>query len=174
MGKIKIQNELIEFKEKELKVDDLLFWEENPRVYSILRMHTGGEEPTQKEIEDIMIQKCANVKELRSSIKANGGLTHPIFVRKNVVIEGNSRLAAYRLLCRSDKLTWAKIRCNVLPDDISDDLVFALIGSIHINGVTEWTPFEQAGYLFRHLQKSKKPIEAICKECGLTPAKARL
>ena len=52
MGKIKIQNELIEFKEKELKVDDLLFWEENPRVYSILRMHTGGEEPTQKEIED--------------------------------------------------------------------------------------------------------------------------
>ena len=36
MGKIKIQNELIEFKEKELKVDDLLFWEENPRVYSIL------------------------------------------------------------------------------------------------------------------------------------------
>ena len=30
MGKIKIQNELIEFKEKELKVDDLLFWEENP------------------------------------------------------------------------------------------------------------------------------------------------
>ena len=38
MGKIKIQNELIEFKEKELKVDDLLFGEENPRVYSILRM----------------------------------------------------------------------------------------------------------------------------------------
>jgi len=174
MGKIKIQNELIEFKEKELKVDDLLFWAENPRVYSILRMHTGGDEPTQAEIEEIMTTKCPNVKELRSSIKANGGLTHPIFVRNNVVIEGNSRLAAYRLLCRTDKLTWAKIRCNVLPDDVSDDLVFALIGSIHINGVTEWTPFEQAGYLFRHLQKSKKPIEAICKECGLTPAKAKL
>lgn len=88
MGKINIQNEIIEYKEKELKVDDLLFWAENPRVYSILRMHTGGEEPTQKEIEDIMIQKCANVKELRYSIKANGGLTHPIFVRKNIVIEG--------------------------------------------------------------------------------------
>lgn len=174
MGKIKIQNELIEFKEKELKVDDLLFWAETPRVYSILRMHTGGDEPTQALIEEIMTTKCSNVKELRSSIKANGGLTHPIFVRNNVVIEGNSRLAAYRLLCRTDKLTWAKIRCNVLPDDMTDDLVFALIGSIHINGVTEWTPFEQAGYLFRHLQKSKKPIEAICKECGLTPAKAKL
>ncbi len=156
-----------------MKVDDLLFWKDNPRVYSILRMHTGGEEPTQAEIEEIMIQKCPNVKELRSSIKANGGLTHPIFVRKNVVIEGNSRLAAYRLLCRTDKLKWGKIRCNILPDDISDDLVFALIGSIHINGVTEWTPFEQAGYLFRHLQTSKKPIEVICKQVGLTPKKAR-
>lgn len=174
MGKIKIQNELIEYREKELKVDDLLFWAENPRVYSILRMSTGGNEPTQAEIEEIMISKCPNVKELRSSIKANGGLTHPIFVRNNVVIEGNSRLAAYRLLCRTDKLAWAKIRCNVLPDDVSDDLLFALIGSIHINGVTEWTPFEQAGYLFRHLQKSKKPIESICKDGGLTPAKAKL
>mgnify|MGYP004642219173 FL=1 len=35
MGKINIQNEIIEYKEKELKVDDLLFWAENPRVYSI-------------------------------------------------------------------------------------------------------------------------------------------
>lgn len=174
MGKIKILNELIEYKEKEMKVDDLLFWAENPRVYSILRMHTGGDNPSQTEIEETMIQRCPNVKELRSSIKANGGLTHPIFVRNNVVIEGNSRLAAYRLLCRNDKLTWGKIRCNILPDDVSDDLIFALIGSIHINGVTEWTPFEQAGYLFRHLQKSKKPIDAICKGCGLTPTKAKL
>ena len=115
-----------------------------------------------------------NVKRLRSSIKAFGGLTHPLFVRNGVVIEGNSRLAAYRLLCRVDKITWAKVRCNVLPDDMSDDLVFALIGSIHIDGVTEWTPFEQAGYLFRHLQKSKKPIEAIAKDCGLTSSKAKL
>ena len=114
-----------------------------------------------------------NVKRLRSSIKAVGGLTHPLFVRNGVVIEGNSRLAAYRLLCRVDKIRWAKVRCNVLPEDMSDDLVFALIGSIHIDGVTEWTPFEQAGYLFRHLQKSKKPIEAIAKDCGLTPSKSK-
>lgn len=52
--------------------------------------------------------------------------------------------------------------------------MFALIGSIHIDGVTEWTPFEQAGYLFRHQQKSKKPIEAIAKDCGLSSSKAKL
>ncbi len=173
MGKIKVQNETIVFTERELKVDDLEFWPENPRVYSALRLKLSGEEPTQKDIEEVMTS-LENVKRLRSSIKAFGGLTHPLFVRRGVVIEGNSRLAAYRLLCRVDKITWAKVRCNVLPDDMSDDLVFALIGSIHIDGVTEWTPFEQAGYLFRHQQKSKKPIEAIAKDCGLTPAKAKL
>jgi len=173
MGKIQIQNETIEFKEREMKVDDLQFWPENPRVYSALRLKLSGEEPTQKDIEDVMTS-LENVKRLRSSIKAFGGLTHPLFVRRGVVIEGNSRLAAYRLLCRVDKIKWAKVRCNVLPEDMSDDLVFSLIGSIHIDGVTEWTPFEQAGYLFRHLQKSKKPIEAIAKDCGLTPAKSKL
>ena len=173
MGKIKIQNETIEYREREMKVDDLKFWPENPRVYSALRLKLMGEEPSQKDIEEVMTS-LDNVKRLRSSIKAVGGLTHPLFVRNGVVIEGNSRLAAYRLLCRVDKIRWAKVRCNVLPDDMSDDLVFALIGSIHIDGVTEWTPFEQAGYLFRHLQKSKKPIEAIAKDCGLTPSKSKL
>jgi hypothetical protein len=173
MGKIQIQNETIEYRERELKVDELKFWPENPRVYSALRQKLFGEEPTQKDIEEVMTS-LENVKRLRSSIKAFGGLTHPLFVRNGVVIEGNSRLAAYRLLCRIDKIKWAKVRCNVLPDNMSDDLVFALIGSIHIDGVTEWTPFEQAGYLFRHLQKSKKPIEAIAKDCGLTSSKAKL
>jgi len=173
MGKIQIQNETIEYREREMKVDELKFWPENPRVYSALRQKLFGEEPTQKDIEEVMTS-LENVKRLRSSIKAFGGLTHPLFVRNGVVIEGNSRLAAYRLLCRIDKIKWAKVRCNVLPDDMSDDLVFALIGSIHIDGVTEWTPFEQAGYLFRHLQKSKKPIEAIAKDCGLTSSKAKL
>ncbi len=172
MGKITVQNETIEFREREMKVDDLKFWPENPRVYSALRLKLMGEEPSQKDIEEVMTS-LDNVKRLRSSIKAVGGLTHPLFVRNGVVIEGNSRLAAYRLLCRVDKIRWAKVRCNVLPEDMSDDLVFALIGSIHIDGVTEWTPFEQAGYLFRHLQKSKKPIEAIAKDCGLTPSKSK-
>lgn len=173
MGKIKVQNETIQFTERELKVDDLEFWPENPRVYSTLRQKLSGEEPTQRDIEEVMTS-LENVKRLRASIKVFGGLTHPLFVRNGIVVEGNSRLAAYRLLCRTDKIRWGKVRCNVLPDDMSDELVFALIGSIHIDGVTEWTPFEQAGYLLRHQQKSKKPIELIAKNCGLTTSKAKL
>lgn len=171
MGKITIKGEIIEFREEELRVDELQFWPENPRVYSVLRKTCT--EPTQKAIEDVMTS-LDNVKQLRNSIKVHGGLTHPIFVRNKVVIEGNSRLAAYRILCRTNPMEWGKIRCNILPDDLDDELVFSFVGSIHIHGVTEWTPFEQAGYLVRHQQRSKKPIEAIAKDCGLTAKEAKL
>lgn len=167
-----IQGEEISVTEKELKVDDLEFWAENPRVYSALRA-SGDENPTQPQIEEVMT-KMDHVKSLKASIKVHGGLMQPVFVRRNVVVEGNCRLAAYRLLCRTtEKVKWAKIRCYVLPDDMSDDLVFSLIATLHIDGVKEWTPFEQAGYLVRHIQKSKKPIEVIAKNCGLSLAKAK-
>ena len=47
-----------------------------------------------------------HVKQLVQSIRANGGLTDPLIVQDGefVVFEGNSRLAAYRLLARLDPL----------------------------------------------------------------------
>ena len=53
MGKITVQNETIEYREREMKVDDLKFWPENPRVYSALRLKLMGEEPSQKDIEEV-------------------------------------------------------------------------------------------------------------------------
>ena len=65
MGKIKIQNELIEFKEKELKVDDLLFWEENPRVYSILRMQKQYFRHLQSRRKQWSFDRAASVSRLK-------------------------------------------------------------------------------------------------------------
>lgn len=172
MAKIKILGEEIEIKERELKVNDLDFWPQNPRVYSQLRME-GEEEPDQKTIEEKM-KSLDNVKDLRQQILLHGSLIEPIYVRKNVVIEGNSRLAAYRLLFASDVVKWGKIRCYILPDNFTDDQAFALIGQYHIKGKKPWNPFEQAGYLYRHQQKSKKPLSALAKEIGLKPAEAQL
>ena len=90
-----------------------------------------------------------------------GGLLEPIIVRRNVVLEGNSRLAAYRMLAEKDPIKWADIRCNVLPDDTSDDVVFSLLGTLHIIGKTPWSPFEQAGYLYRRTQTSRKTYNCI-------------
>lgn len=75
----------------------LKFFADNPRVYSIVR--ADGHEPTQDEIER-QFGEFEHVRELREDIKRNGGLLEPLIVRGGTmeVLEGNSRLAAYRQL----------------------------------------------------------------------------
>lgn len=155
----------VEIVETELEQRNLLFYAENPRVFTQLRS-TGNEHPTQEEIEKKMTS-LEHVKTLRVNIEANGGLNRPIIVCKNEVLEGNSRLAAYRILAKNDPQRWAKIKCQVLPDDISDELVQTLLGSIHLVGQTEWSPFEKAGYLYRMTQKSRRPIKALALDFGI-------
>ena len=110
------------------------------------------------------------IKQLKESIKSNGGLIEPIFVRDGdmVVLEGNSRLAAYRLLNKQDPIRWAKIKVTLLPADIPDSAVFTLLGQFHIIGRKDWNPYEQAGYLYRTINDSNKPIEILATELGIT------
>ena len=156
---------------EELNQVDLKFYPENPRVYSILNIN--GTEPSQDEIEEYM---CAqdHVKQLKESIKSNGGLIDPVIVRDGdyVVLEGNSRLAAYRLLEREDPVQWGKIKCKILPADISDSAIFALLGQYHIIGRKDWDPYEQANYLYRRLQQTRLPIEYMADELGISRQKA--
>lgn len=155
---------------RELYQKDLFFYPENPRVYSVLN---GAGEPTQDEIEEYMCVQ-EHVKQLKESIKSNGGLIDPLIVRAGdfTVLEGNSRLAAYRLLCRQDPIKWGKVKCKLLPADITDDAIFALLGQYHIIGRKDWDPFEQANYLYRRHQQTKLPIEYMANELGITKQRA--
>jgi len=155
----------------ELNQADLKFYPENPRVYSLL--NNAGEVPSQEEIEHLMTG-MDHVKQLKLSIESNGGLIDPLIVRDGdfVVLEGNSRLAAYRLLCISDPIKWGKVRCKILPSDIGEDTVFALLGQYHIIGRKDWEPFEQANYLYRRHQQTKLPVQYMAQELGLSKQKA--
>ena len=114
--------------------------------------------------------KDDRIKQLKESIKSNGGLIEPVFVRDGdmVVLEGNSRLAAYRLLNKQDPIKWAKLKVTLLPADIPDSAVFTLLGQFHIIGRKDWNPYEQAGYLYRTINDSNKPIEILATELGIT------
>ncbi|MBP5423137.1 MAG: ParB N-terminal domain-containing protein [Paludibacteraceae bacterium] len=148
-----------------LKQSDLEFYPENPRVFTAL--HTlDDDSPTQEVIEKEMC-RLDHVKTLKTSIEANGGLLEPIIVKKNTVLEGNSRLAAYRMLAKNDPVKWGMIRCTVLPDDISEELILNLLGTIHIIGRMDWNAFEKAGYLYRTKEKSRRPINAIADDLGM-------
>ncbi len=166
-----IGKKIIEVQLVELNQASLQFYTENPRVYSVL--NAIGNEPTQEEIEKHMCS-LEHVKQLKVSIESNGGLIDPLIVRDGdfTVLEGNSRLAAYRLLCATDPLKWGKVKCKLLPADISDSTIFTLLGQYHIIGRKDWEPFEQAHYLYRRQQQTKVPIAFMAQELGISKQKA--
>jgi len=147
----------------ELDQAELKFYPENPRIYSIV--HGKSASPTQKEIFE-QLSKADHVKHLVGSIRSHGGLMEPVIVkrRQNIVYEGNSRLAAYRILADRDPIKWGKMLCQVLPADIPDSVIFAMLGEYHIVGKKDWAPYEQGGYLWRRHYVHKLRRDLIAKE----------
>lgn len=172
MNKVTIGKNEYEVTEAAMEQCQLLFYEENPRVYSILR--ANGTTPTQKEIEE-KLTSMDHVRQLRLSIEQNGGLIDPLMVLKRngdyVVLEGNSRLAAYRLLAQKDPVKWQKVPVNILPEHISDNDIFTLLGQYHLVGRKDWSVFEQAAYLYRQKESSKLANDILAKNVGLTEGK---
>lgn len=149
---------------------ELRFFVDNPRVYSILR--TDGEEPSQADIERKLLE-MDHVKALIQDIKRDGGLTDPVVVRagKLEVLEGNSRLAAYRALAKVDPIKWGRMKVRVLPEDLDEALIFALLGQYHIKGKKDWAPFEQAGFLYRRYKAHDIDSGQLALEIGLSRRK---
>ena len=151
---------------------ELRFFVDNPRVYSILR--SDGTKPSQSDIERKLLE-MEHVKALIQDIKRDGGLTDPVIVRAGSleVLEGNSRLAAYRALAKHDPLKWNKMKCRLLPEDIDETRIFALLGQYHIKGKKDWAPFEQAGFLYRRSVNHNIEPAQLAQEIGLSMSKVK-
>src|SRR5205823_4441656 len=108
-----------------MKQSLLRFYSENPRVYSIVREE--GKDPSQEDIQ-AKLEEMDHVRELREDIQRHGGLIDPLVVKDGSleVVEGNSRLAAYRVLARRSPNKWAMVRVRLLPPDIDENLVASL------------------------------------------------
>lgn len=161
-----LRNRKIPVRVADLPQAELQFYLENPRLYSVVR--TDGEEPTQQDVQDVL-SKMDHVKQLVQSIKDNGGLIDPVIVQggTNIVLEGNSRLAAYRLLAHQDPIKWGLIRARVLPASITESEIFSLLGEYHIIGKKDWAPFEQAGYLYRRHTQHGASVEQLARDINL-------
>ena len=110
----------------------------------------------QDEIRDELLAK-EHVKELIKSIRHHTTLLTPIYVKDKSfeVIEGNSRLAAWKKLAETDPTTYRSIPSIVLPSDISDTLVYAYLTAEHLDGKKDWSPYEQAGVVFRLINRGQ-------------------
>jgi hypothetical protein len=170
-GVMRLKNQDVPTETREIEQKRLKFYVDNPRIYSLVR--NEGRVPDQDAICK-QLQALDHVKELVQDISANGGLIDPLIVRDDdlVVLEGNSRLAAYRFLYTKDPIKWNKVRCTVLPGNIDEKLVFALLGQYHVKGKKDWAPYEKAGFLYRRHVEHDIPLPTVALELGIPKGEA--
>ncbi len=171
-GSIRLRGEEVATVTREVPIKELNFYPENPRIYSIVVVN--GQKPTQPEILE-RLQKMEHVRQLVQDIKANGGLIDPLIVRAGdmVVLEGNSRLAAYYHLYKQEPLKWGTITCTLLPADIDEKLVFALLAQYHVRGKKDWAPYEKAGFIYRRFKQHHVDLQTAAPELGVTREEAK-
>jgi hypothetical protein len=165
-GSLRLRNIDVPTQTRDIEQKKLQFYPDNPRIYSLVR--PNGQLPDQDEIYKQLLAH-EHVRELKEDIAANGGLMDPLIVRDGdlVVLEGNSRLAACRFLAGQDPIKWGTVRCTVLPADIDEKLVFALLGQYHIKGKKDWVPFEKAGFLYRRYKTHGLKLSTVATELGI-------
>ena len=164
---------------EQMSPDSLYLDDKNPR------MAGAAEGQSQDEIIEFLWREMA-VAEIALSIRQNGFFQHePLFAAREggrlVVIEGNRRLAAVKLLCN------AKLREIVKATDlpaISEQLrgqlkflpvivckrenIWQYVGFKHINGPQAWESYSKAMYISWVHNELNQSLEAIANCIGDT------
>lgn len=164
-----------------MRVADLLFDEENPRLSSLL----DGSKETQEELLRILWDEMS-VDELVLSVAANGFFEEePLFVipakgGKYTVLEGNRRLAAVNILLHDnlrDKLRIDgmptlspadKKRLESLPVSVyqTREELWAFLSFRHINSAKQWDAYSKAKYIAHVHEEYGIPLLDIAKRIG--------
>jgi hypothetical protein len=164
---------------KRIPVDDLFFDRQNPRLVEYLE----GQEPSQEELLRVLWQQMA-VDELAMSIAASGYFDYePLFVTEEngelVVIDGNRRLAAVKLLLDMQK------RVKLLATDLPEISAAAAArlqelpvirttrkdawqyqGFKHVNGPGKWDSYAKAHYIAQVRNGLGVPLAEIARQIG--------
>ncbi|NPE28630.1 hypothetical protein HNV12_11805 [Methanococcoides sp. SA1] len=167
-----------EFTESKVDILKLKYYPENPRVHHII---SGlGKNPTQEDIEETMWERDAT-KDLFQDIKQNG-LQDPILISDEYyVMEGNTRLCAFRNLFKQAKIRgdeeeiekWRYIQCEMYPPGLDPLGMHYMLGRWHIKQKTEWDAFEKAGYIKRLMNDFDKTLEDISDELSMKKAEIK-
>lgn len=162
-----------------VNVNDLFLDTKNPR----LAEYALGSKPTQAELLKILWQRMA-VDELAMSIALQGFFAHePLFVTdesgKMVVIEGNRRLAAVKLLLDPAERKRLKItnlpivRPSILKSlqtlpivRTSREGIWEYLGFKHVNGPAKWGSYAKAQYIAEVHTKFGVPLEVLAEKIG--------
>ena len=157
---------------------DLEFDRNNPR----LAEYGVSAKATDEEVISILWD-AMDVMELVQSIAASGFFPHEQLIiakegRKNVVIEGNRRLAAVRVLVDPEiakKNEWTLPRITgerreslkMLPVFVeSREAAWRYLGFKHVNGPAKWSSYAKAKYIADVHSKYSVPLAEIAQQIG--------
>ena len=139
-----------------LKIDDVEFDTENPRIRMALEKY--GDKITADRIYFALktaspetSSSTQSFEQLRGSIKAYGGLSQPIMVvekdGKKICVDGNTRLAIFKDF-RKNQVPgeWSEIPASLLSDAAQIDIE-KIRTSAHLVGARAWPAYEKARYL---------------------------
>ena len=150
---MKILGDDIDISNDYIEIDKLKFLKDNPRVYACTHGALDFENLTEEEQQQIIYAKLKDepsVKNLKPEIKRHGGLMESILIRHDTmeVIEGNSRLAVYRMLHAADEEgDWDLIPCEIVSG-LTDRQQAAFLNQIHVKGKTQWSAYEKANFAY--------------------------
>ncbi len=154
MAEIKILKESVQVvKEDYVHIYELKFLKDNPRVYACTHEYPNFDDLMEEQQQDVIFDKLkeeTSVKNLRPEIERHGGLMEPILVRLDTrqVIEGNSRLAVYRLLYEGTRESdWEYIPCSMVSG-LTERQQAAFLNEVHVKGKTQWSPYEKANFAY--------------------------
>ncbi|MEO5360289.1 MAG: hypothetical protein H7843_07545 [Nitrospirota bacterium] len=154
----------ITYEIREVDISTVEYYLENPRVNYIISKY-----PKERNTQDFIEKALFNneyTKELIRDLEANKGLIDEVYVLNNKVVEGNTRLCAYRWLSKKhhSELRWKTIKCRVLQEDVSDEELFYILSTFHIKGKKEWDAYEKAAYIYKMIRVLNKSPEEIGKQ----------
>jgi hypothetical protein len=170
-GNIVIGNRILNYEIEDLDIFSVDYYFDNPRINYIISKYPS-EKINNELIEQTLLTK-ESTRELIHSIKENGGLIEPILVLSGRVIEGNTRLCAYRtLFSQASDEKWKYIKAQVFKDHVSSKEIFTILSNYHIKGKTPWDPYEKAACINKMLEQGQE-LDEIAKAVGSNKAKVQ-
>lgn len=162
----------------QIKVSDLHFDHENPRLAEYGITKATPEDEVLKILWDAM-----DVRELVQSISASGFFPQEALIvaeegGRKIVIEGNRRLAAVKVLLAGDRsgergwpipelTTEARADLQTLPAIISSrESAWRFLGFKHVNGPAKWSSYAKAAYIATVHKTFGIPLAAIANQIG--------
>ena len=167
---ISILGNKIPYVEELRDIFQLKYYERNPRVLPNLGALDGSPEAKQKAIEEGMREETS-VDKLLSSIPKHGGISEPLIIRPNgEVLEGNSRLAALRILYKKkEEEEYLRVPCRVV--NLNEEEIDAFLDQQHVDGKTPWAAYNKAYKAFYRVVVDDVPLHIYARRTSSTKSK---